>query len=164
MKRFTLTACFSILSSLIASFCLGEWYHLQAAGMLFDVPAGWTARADGKQFLIHSPDESIAAVFWIPEAIEWEAAVEGIFEEIAKVVEDPIVEDEIIEDQVNGMPYVEAAGEGVVEGVEIEWSLALIMADRPVIALTFAEPDDWEHYEEAVESLFDSFRRYDRAQ
>ncbi len=42
------------------------------------------------------------------------------------------------EGELNGMPFLEMYGTGEIEGIEVEWSLSLILAQKPIIVLAFA--------------------------
>jgi hypothetical protein len=72
---------------------------------------------------------------------------------------DVIVENDGEEGELNGMSSFEIFGTGTVEDIAVEWSLTLLLAKKPVIALAFAESDGWEANQDAVFKLIGNIQR-----
>ncbi|HYO91355.1 MAG TPA: hypothetical protein VEQ40_06950, partial [Pyrinomonadaceae bacterium] len=63
------------------------------------------------------------------------------------------------ETNVGGMQTFSQSGTGVVEGSEIQWSVDIIRAKKPVIALTFAAPGVWEKHQGEYQQFAKSIKK-----
>ena len=142
MKQIVLSLALALLLAVIA--VAGEHYQHEEGGIGFTLPDGWFAEPEEDSIVVTTPDESLALLFWVPKGNTWEEAIEGVAQELEQIIQSPTLNSEGEEGKLNGMPLYEISGEGMVEGHRVEWSLSLLMARKPVIALGFAEPEAWK--------------------
>jgi len=131
----------------------------EEGGIQFDAPDGWKSEADDEQITISAPDDSISIVFWVPEADTFAAAVDALGDELDKMIKNVKLDGEAKEDTHNGMKHVSLSGSGQVEGANVLWSVDLLQAKKPVIALTFAAPGNFEKHAEGFSKLIKSIRK-----
>lgn len=134
-------------------------YTHEEGGIQFDAPDGWKSEAEGDQITVSAPDDSISIVFWVPEADTFDAALEALEEELEKMVKNIKLDGEAKSDTHNGMKHAGLTGSGQIEGADVLWSVDLLMAKKPVIALTFASPGNFEKQAEAYSKLVKSIKK-----
>ncbi len=161
MRRvvFSLALLLPLLLLLIAGTVSAETYRHEEGGVEMDVPSGFSVDMDGEQIAVETPDESMIILMWVPEGDTWEAALDALGDELDQFLEDVEVESEGEEGELNGMPYYELYGTGEAEGIELVWSLSLLMAKKPVIVLAFAEPEAFEANESSVTRFVRSIKK-----
>lgn len=130
-----------------------------ASGVQFELPAGWTTEPDGEQITVSAPDDSFTLVFWALDETTFEAAIDALDEELGKIVSKAKVSREPKKDTHNGMPHVSLEGTGEVEAVPIHWSVDLLMANKPVVVLTFAASDNLEKHAGDYVNLVKSIKK-----
>jgi hypothetical protein len=108
---------------------------------------------------VSAPDDSIAIVFWVTEAGDFEAAATALGEELAKMIKKLKFDGEPKEGKHNGMPHVSVSGSGQIEGADIAFSADLLMAKKPVIVLTFASPENFEKHGNSYLKLVQSIKK-----
>ena len=136
-----------------------ETYKHAEGGVQFELPDGWKAEAEGEQLTVGPEDDTISMVFWVPEGDTFEAAVDALDEELAKTVKDMKLNGEPKADTHNGMQHVSVSGSGKVEGVQVLFSVDVLMAKKPVIVLSFAAPGMFEKHATAMQSLIKSIKK-----
>jgi hypothetical protein len=134
-------------------------YTHEEGGIQFDAPDGWKSEVDGEQITVSAPDDSISIVFWVPEADTFDAALEALEEELDKMIKNIKLDGEAKADTHNGMKHASLSGSGKVEGADVLWSVDLLMAKKPVIALTFASPGNFEKQAEGYSKLVKSIKK-----
>ncbi len=169
MRIVTLILCLGLLAS--PAFAHGmpadaavnaaadKTYTHEEGGIQFDAPDGWKSEVDGEQITMSAPDDSISIVFWVPEADTFDEALDALEEELTKMVKNIKLDGEAKSDTHNGMKHAGLTGSGQVEGANVLWSVDLLMAKKPVIALTFASPGNFEKHAEAYSKLVKSLRK-----
>ncbi len=135
----------------------GEIITHTAAGLRFDVPAGWKSEADGERYDLESGDGEIVVTFWVPAEAQFEDAARAVGEELSRQIEDLEFDGEPREDTHNGMGHVAITGSGKSGGKEVTFSADLLQAAKPVIVLTFGPRDafkkHWDDYSRLVNSI-----------
>jgi predicted Zn-dependent protease len=134
-------------------------YTHKDSGLTFDVPEGWKAEPDGEQLTISSPDETVAVVFWVPAESTFDAAVEALDEELAKTIQKMKADGDVKVDTHNGMRHAGQSGTGEIEGKNVLWSVDMLQANKPVIVLTFAAPEQLEKHAADYSKLVKSIRK-----
>lgn len=122
-------------------------YTHKEGGIQFELPAGWKAEPNGDQMTLSTPDNALSVVLWVPAEEDFQQAVGELDKELGKTIKNVKTNGEPKETQVGGMTTYSQSGTGEVEGNEIQWSVDIIKAKKPVIALTFAAPGIWEKHQ-----------------
>jgi predicted Zn-dependent protease len=128
------------------------------AGVQFDVPEGWTQKADGDSIQVTNADGTLSVVFMVAAEDTWEKALDAVASELDKQIQNAKVEEEAKESEHNGMKTVEMSGSGEVSGKQIDWSLTIVAAKKPVLILAIAEPSAWEKDSPAIAQFIDSVK------
>ena len=128
-------------------------------GIQFEVPSGWKATPNGDNMTVSSTDGGLQVVFWVPEENSFEDAVKDLDKEISKTIKNVKTVGKPTQDTHNGMPHYGESGTGEVEGTTIAWSVDVLSAKKPVIILSFAEPNLYEKNSAAYEKLIDSIKK-----
>lgn len=131
------------------------------AGVQFEVPKGWKAKPDGEVITVSSADDSVQAVFWVPDEDTFDAAVKELDKELSKTIKNVKTTSKSKEDKHNGMAHFEEAGTGEVDGVTIAWSVDVLGAKKPLIILTFAAPNLFEKHADEYMKLVGSIKKID---
>jgi predicted Zn-dependent protease len=134
-------------------------YTHEEGGIQFDAPDGWKSEVDGDVLTLSAPDDSISIVFWVPEADTFDAALEALEEELTKMVKNIKLDGEAKTDTHNGMKHAGLTGSGQIEGADVLWSVDLLLGKKPVIALTFASPGNFEKQAEGYSNLVKSIKK-----
>ena len=132
-----------------------------AAGIRFEVPAGWKSEADGEQFDLESGDGEVSVTFWVPAEQEFDAAAKAIGEELGKQIKNLKFDGEPKEGTHNGMDHVSVTGSGQADGKNVVFSADLLQAKKPVIVLTFASPENYKEHEAEYVKLVRSIKKVD---
>jgi predicted Zn-dependent protease len=171
LKSLSLTLCLVLACALLGApartaaaavspaAALGETFKHAEGGIQFELPDGWKAEAEGEQLTVGPEDDTISMVFWVPEGDTFEAAVDALGDELSKTVKNPKLDGEPKTDKHNGMDHVGVTGSGAVEGVQVLFSVDVLMAKKPVIVLSFAAPGMFEKHAAAMQSLIKSIKK-----
>jgi hypothetical protein len=134
-------------------------YTHAEGGIQFELPAGWKAEPNGDQMTLSTQDSSLSIVLWVPAEDDFQQAVNELDKELSKTMKNVKPSGEPRETTVGGMTTYSQAGTGVVEGSEIQWSVDVIQAKKPVIALTFAAPGIWEKHQADYQKFAKSIKK-----
>lgn len=127
----------------------GELFTHQEGGVSFVIPKGWKFEPEGDQGVITAPDEALAIFVIVSEESSLEATVKAIDDEVSKVIKNAKITNEAREQEVNGMPGVTVGGTGNIDGEDVEWSVDIIQAKKPVLFLSVAnEEGNKKHFED----------------
>lgn len=160
--RFAKSLGLLIVLSLFAPFVEAAQDHVMShkeGGIQFALPAGWQSSADGDRLLVHSPDQSVAIVFYVATEKNFEAAVDAMTEEVDKIIDNVKVTNEGKESEINGLPAYSVSGIGTMDDKPIAWDVTMLAAKRPVIVMGFAEPGSWKKNEAAYNKLIESIHK-----
>lgn len=133
-------------------------FRHEEGGIQFDLPAGWKAEPDGEMITVSSPDDAFNMFFLVTEGDTIKEAAAALDEELAKIVKNPKLSGEPTEDEHNGMPHFSQSGTGEIEGVQVELSVDILIASKPVIILTTAAAGQYEKHVAAAAQLIDSIK------
>ena len=175
MKKLTIILCLALIASAlgVSGFAKSlpissinrpqdsNVYTHKDAGVQFEVPKGWKAKPDGEVITVSSADDSVQAVFWVPDEDTFDAAVKELDKELSKTIKNVKTTSKSKEDKHNGMAHFEEAGTGEVNGVTIAWSVDVLGAKKPLIILTFAAPNLFEKYADEYMKLVGSIKKID---
>ncbi len=152
----------AIVLVLTATPLSAEWEEYPQGGIEIDVPSEWIVTEDDETgvLLVEVEDGSVAIVFWIPDDT-WEGAIAALDMELETIIEYPTLEGDPVEGELNDMLLHERSGLGTVGGDTVSWSLKLVGAHKPVIALAFASPSVWEASQASVEEILQTMRLLD---
>lgn len=133
-------------------------FRHEAGGLQFDLPAGWTAEPDGEMITVSSPDDAFNMFFLVTEGDTLKEAADALDDELTKIVKNPKLSGEPKEDEHNGMPHFSQSGTGEIEGVQVEMSVDILIAKKPVIILTTAAAGQYEKHVAAAAQLINSIK------
>jgi hypothetical protein len=148
-----------VVFALTSPHSFADVYSHGEGGIQINVPNDWYVDEGDEILSLETPDSSVLILFWVPEGDTWEQALDGLGAELDQIMEDVRVENDGEEGELNGMSFFEIFGTGSVEGIDVEWSLTLLLAKKPVIALAFAESDGWEANQDAVFKLIGGIQK-----
>ena len=134
-------------------------YKNESAGIQFEAPAGWPVKPDGEQLLIASPDDTLRMVFWVPQQQSFDSAIKDLDKELSRMIKHSKTNGKPEETEINGMPTYTVSGTGQVNNNDIEWSVDIIKAKKPVIVLSFAQPGAWDKYKQELHAFVNSFKQ-----
>jgi hypothetical protein len=134
-------------------------FRHEAGGIQFDLPDGWKAEPDGEMITVSSPDDAFNMFFLVTEGDTLKEAADALDEELAKIVKNPKLSGEPTEDEHNGMPHFSQSGSGEIEGVQVELSVDILIAKKPVVILTTAAAGQYEKHVAAAAQLINSIKR-----
>jgi Icc-related predicted phosphoesterase len=134
-------------------------YTHAEGGIQFELPAGWKATPDGDHMTLATQDNSLSVVLWVPAEDDFQQAVNELDKELSKTIKNVKANGEPRETTVGGMTTYSQAGTGSIEGSEIQWSVDVIQAKKPVIVLTFAAPGVWEKHQGEYQQFAKSIKK-----
>ena len=134
-------------------------YTHAEGGIQFELPAGWKATPEGDHMTLSTQDNSLSVVLWVPAEGDFQQAVDELDKELGKTIKNIKPSGEPRETTVGGMQTFSQSGTGDVEGNEIQWSVDIIKAKKPVIALTFAAPGVWEKHQGEYQQFAKSIKK-----
>jgi hypothetical protein len=137
----------------------GKTFTHEGAGVTFELPAGWTAEPDGDQLTVSPADESIALVFWVTEAEDFDAAAKALGAELAKQVKNLKLDGEPKADKHNGMDHAAVTGSGQVDGKDVIFSADILEAKKPLIVLTFGSLENLQKHSADYVKLVKSIKK-----
>src|SRR5437868_11492793 len=143
--RFAKPLGLMIALSLLAPLAAAQEHLMthKEGGIQFALPAGWTSDAEGDRLLVHSPDKSVAIVFFVATEDNFEAAIDAMVSEVDKIIDNVKVTNKGKEGEHNGMPMYSVSGNGTIDGKAVAWDVTMMAARRPIIVMGFAEPASW---------------------
>jgi hypothetical protein len=133
-------------------------FRHEAGGIQFDLPAGWTAEPDGEMITVSSPDDAFNMFFLVTEGDTLKEAADALDDELTKIVKNPKLSGEPKEDEHNGMPHFSQSGTGEIEGVQVELSVDILLARKPVLILTTAAAGQYDKHVAAAAQLINSIK------
>lgn len=157
-KAFALLIALALLTAL-ASAAQDHTMTHKEGGVQFALPAGWQSEAEGDRLLVHSPDKSVAIVFFVATEDNFEAAIDAMVDEVDKIIDNVKVTNKGQEGEHNGMPMYSVSGNGTIDGKAVVWDVTLMAAKRPIIVMGFAEPASWKKNEAAYNELIESMHK-----
>ena len=131
----------------------------EAAGVTFELPAGWEADADGEQLTVAPAGGGVSLVFWVPEEEDFDEVSKALGEELAKQIQDLKFDGEPKSDKHNGMDHASVSGSGKVGGKEILFSADILEAKKTLIVLSFGSAEGIQKHAAAFSSLVKSIKR-----
>lgn len=134
-------------------------YTHAEGGIQFELPTGWKATPEGDHMTLSTQDNSLSVVLWVPAEGDFQQAVDELDKELGKTIKNIKPSGEPRETMVGGMQTFSQSGTGDVEGNEIQWSVDIIKAKKPVIALTFAAPGIWEKHQGEYQQFAKSIKK-----
>ncbi len=134
-------------------------YTYAEGGIQFAAPTAWKAERDEQGLSLTMADKGLVIVFFIATQGDMNAAVKGLEEEVGKFLKRVRSAGEPDEYTLNGMTTVAEEGTGEINNNPMEWSLHIVQAQKPVIALAFSPKGEFEKHEEAIETLIKTIKK-----
>ena len=138
-------------------------YIFKEAGFQFEIPEGWTVKTAEKdkatQHIIASADETVVMVFVVADDAAmaeklWDAYREVIDEEMKNVKSK-----DHKENKHNGMEHLSESGTGETAGKIMNWSLDILVAEKPVVIFGAIEEKSAKKNAEAYSKFLQSMKR-----
>jgi hypothetical protein len=130
----------------------------EAAGVTFNLPAGWTAEPDGDQLTVSPAGGGIGVVFWVTDE---EDAAKALGEELAKQIKNLKFDGEPKADKHNGMDHASVSGTGQIGGEDILFSADFLEAKKSLIVLTFGSLEGLKKHSAGYSQLVKSIKLVD---
>lgn len=127
------------------------------AGIQVDVPEGWQITQEHGVTMVASPDSSVFTTFTFPSQEEFQAAASSVAEQVDRLLDQVQVHGKENR-SAHGLESVRVWGSGRKEGEAVRWSLDLVRARKPVIALTFGAEGAFGHYRRELDAFHQSMR------
>lgn len=128
------------------------------AGIQFDVPEGWQITQEHGVTMVASPDSSVFTTFTFPSQEEFQAAASSVADQVDRLLDQVQVHGKPENRNENGLESVRVSGSGRKEGEAVRWSLDLVRARKPVIALTFGAEGAFARYRQELDAVHHSVR------
>lgn len=148
-----------VLAALPQRAAAESWVH-KAAGLQLWTPDDWTAEEDGGVLQLTAPGSALSISLTPLEAGEIDAALAGIDESLASVVDDFEPDGEFERIELGGLDGALLTGSGEIEGepVEIELALVATPTGKVMLVLLIAHADEYERQSEVIDRIFDSIQ------
>lgn len=130
----------------------------EAAGVTFDLPAGWKAEPDGEQVTVTPDEGDFSLVFWVPEGDGLDAS-KALGEELAKQIQDLKFDGEPKSDKHNGMDHASVTGSGKINGKNVVFSADILEAKKTLIVLTVGSLESIQKHATEFAQLVKSIKR-----
>jgi predicted Zn-dependent protease len=123
-------------------------------------PDDWKAEPGEDSLSITAPDAEAVVVMMAVDAADINAAVQGMSEELAKIVTDIKVNEEIKEHEVDGMKAASFSGTAVHENTNVEFHIAIVDAgDKCLIVFAYGSKDGIATHTDAINGIFESIKK-----
>ncbi|MCP4218759.1 MAG: hypothetical protein GY765_29275 [bacterium] len=140
--------------------CTADTFTHNEAGMSIWFPDDWKTAVEGDMLEAVAPDEdAYIQLLAINDVETLDEAVDAYTEEIDKLVNDfkTVGEGENID--INGLAVFYVDGEGKVEGVPMDISIALVVTDKAIVmVLAFSAKESTAKYEKDFDQIVASIK------
>ncbi|HXG91562.1 MAG TPA: protein kinase [Blastocatellia bacterium] len=134
-------------------------YKLEDAGLQFQVPDGWTKQEVDNQVALTAPDGTIDIRFMVVEEENLQAAINALGVGLSQAMTNVQTLSEMRQGEHNGMTVYSQNGNGQLGGITLNWGADIILANKPVIVLTIADPRYSGKHTAAVNKFMESVKR-----
>ena len=119
-------------------------YRMETGGIKFVLPKTWTAQPDEQQMALATEDNALRIVIMVPENEDYDGVVNGISDELARIIPSARPNGVAMRTKLNGMEALTQNGFGELDDATVSWKLDVIKAKRPIIILSYStvEIDD----------------------
>jgi hypothetical protein len=160
MKSLIRSVSLAALALFAALPARAETVKLEAAGIQFDLPTGWTSAAEGGNAIrVKNADGSFEVVLTVADKDSIEDVVAGVSDEVDKYLKDVKIDGEGKEGEFNGMQTWSVSGTGTGEGEPWAWDITIFMAKKPVVVLSWAAPELLKNPSADVIAFVNSFKK-----
>ncbi len=152
-------APFSILVLTAASAFAGTT-NFPRAKVSIDAPTGWTTTIKPEQVLVADAPGDVAASFVVVPAGAVDAASDAANRSLATTITGIKVK-ETTKATINGMKAAIVSGDGRLNGVDIDWMVAVLdtpVTDRDLMVIVIAEDAKLAAHKPEVQYLFQHIR------
>lgn len=148
---------------------LADEYTFGDGGIEFELPKGWDVEeasdaddeGDDGRIEIGPENDSFHIWMWDHEEDDWDAVDEAVTQvdrEIDEMLDEVRRTGEVKKFQINGMQAFSATGTGKFHDAPVEFEVAVVLAERPTIIITMADPaafddQDVRDFEQFVKSI-----------
>lgn len=161
-KRLAFIAGVAVLTGLAALPARADVVQHQAAGIEFDLPAGWTSAPEGDHKIrVKNQDESVEVVLAVTEKDSIEEVAKDVASEVDDYLKDVKVDGEGTTGEHNGMPMWSVSGTGTWHDQPWAWDITIFMVKKPVAVLSWATPDILKNPPADVVAFFKSVKKID---
>jgi predicted Zn-dependent protease len=151
------------LFALVAAALLGiapaaqaEVFTHAAAGLQFDLPAGWKTNPNGDTLEASAPDGLPVVQFDVIGESDIEDYVTGWAEGAGESLTDFEITSDAVVEEVNGLSQIYSEGTANLEGHPVQWDLTIVKGGKKVLAV-MALGEDLDG--KAIEKIYSSIRK-----
>jgi len=134
-----------------------ETFTHAESGLSFTLPAGWTYTHEGDHFEASAPDEGLSLLFFVGWGDEVEEVLEGAIDDLASVMDEASITTDPSEEEINGLLQSFVEGDGLVDGVRVDWDLTVVTGGRRTMAVVAI--GDIEGRQGVIDRIYRSIRR-----
>ena len=135
-------------------------YTHPTGGIQFDAPNDWIATPEEDILVLTPKGGGVSVTFWVLGEDDMEEAIGALYKELSnKMPEFESKHEEAQTTTLNGMEVVYDEGTAEIDGIPSEWSLAIIIAAKPVVVLTVGSEEAMAKYSSVGEKLVRSIKR-----
>lgn len=144
----------------VTSASFAKTYPHQGAKVSVNVPSSWKVDGDDSSLTAESKDGAAALMFMVLEAESLDAALEGLDQELSKIITNFKEDGEPSEVSVRGMPGVAVDGEGTIEGKRAKIGLLVLKSPsgKAVLVLGAVEKSKWSKHKKVIERILKSLK------
>ncbi len=138
----------------------GEIIALDEGGIQFETPTGWQVeRRDDGDVFVTTTDSGLIVIFGIVEEDDIDTRVDQLKAGMTDRVKNFKSDGEPREVTLNGLKTIGESGSGEIEGEQVQWSIDVIMARKPVLVYSFAATSVWHQHTSEYQALIKSIKR-----
>lgn len=130
------------------------------AKVMIDAPTGWTTTIKPEQVLVADAPGDVAASFVVVPTGAIDAASEAANKSLATTITG-IKTKETTKTTINGMKAVIVGGDGRLNGVDVDWMVAILdtpVTDKDLMVIVIAEDAKLAAHKPEVQYLFQHIR------
>ena len=156
LKKIVLGIVILMLSGLL---CTAGTHTHKDAGMSIWFPDDWKVTADGDMLEATSPGEHAYVQLMALDVETLDDAVETYTKEIDKIVKNFKTTSEGENKEANGLSIFYIDGNGFVEGVKMDITIALAVTKKAIVMIVaFSTDEHSDEHDEDIDDIYDSMK------
>jgi hypothetical protein len=147
----------AIVFTIIASAALYAITMNHPAGFEVTHPDDWKQQVEGDILTIMNPDATAVIKLRVIEVNSIPEAVQGLENEVKKIVAKPKIENKPKFIKLNNLPALLSDGAGEIKGMKVKWLAGLFMREnKGLVVLGFANAKTFPKYKETLKQIINS--------
>lgn len=153
---FALIAC--SLLTFAPSAAMAKTMSHPDANISFSIPDSWSDSIDGSTLVLTSPDNLVSMVFFTVAAADFDALMQEVDSAFSNVMSDVEYAGDPKEISLNGYDAIVLNGTGNTSDTGVEWEAIVLMADQPVVILSFGAEGGFQKHQQVFDKLVKSIK------